>query len=62
MEAMRTVAMSNSSVAPGANVSPKGGNVTTIKIARMERTNTTVVSSNSKFIARLNTTVYHVRA
>ena len=52
LEGMRTVLISSSSVVPEANVSLRGGSVTTTKIARTERTNTTVVSSNSKFIAR----------
>ena len=51
-EAMRTVVMSNSSVDLEGNASLRGGSATTTKIARTARTNTTVVSSNSKFIAR----------
>ena len=51
-EAMRTVVMSNSSVDLEENASLRGGSATTTKIARTARTNTTVVSSNSKFIAR----------
>jgi len=40
---MRTAVMNNSSVVPKANASLRGGSVTTTKIARMERTNTTVL-------------------